>query len=75
MTVEEYLHHEVQRLANELASQAPVDECTRCCLCEGHLVYDLDMFWYECSVCGKRWVAERLEISPDGRFQLLEFAD
>jgi hypothetical protein len=75
MTPEEYLHHEVERLAGEIASQAPVDECPYCCLCEGHLIYDRQMFWYECSVCGKRWTSEHLEIQINGKFQLLEFAD
>jgi hypothetical protein len=75
MTLEEYLNHKVEHLAERLASQAPADECLDCCLCEGHLIYDKVMFWYECKVCGKRWTPEHLEIDTDGKFQLLEFAD
>jgi hypothetical protein len=73
--LEEYLHHEVEHLAERLALQAPTDECPYCCLCEGHLIYHEEMFWYECHACGKQWASEHLEIASDGRFQLLEFAD
>ena len=79
MTLEKYLQQKIDALAAAIASEAPMDSCPECNLCEGHLVYvknvDENAFWYQCKACGTRWSAERLEIDPYGKFLLVEWAD
>jgi hypothetical protein len=75
MTLEEYLRQKTSELAAEIASEAPIDSCPECNLCEGQLVYEHNAFCYECRVCGLRWSAETLEIDVNGKFLALEWAD
>lgn len=75
MKLNEYLQKEIDKLVLELIARAPVDVCPQCCDNDTHLTYDGKNFWYECARCKVRWPSDVLDLDPDGKFSVLEWAD
>ena len=77
MTLEEYLRRKFSQQAAQIASEAPLDSCPDCNVCEGQLFFneETSLFQYKCRCCGLQWSADHLVIDASGKFQFLELAD